>query len=677
MKRTIETNTAKTGPSISLDTRGRNFLAHHFVGLLLIWVALLPGPAFAAHPKASFKSDRILIKPKEKNPPGALNNLHKHLGNHVLRTFPRIANWQVVDIPSHAAAHMIAAYESSGLVARAEPDYIVHPSFMPNDYHFLNGDQWNLLNLGQYGGTPGADIDATNAWDFRTSASNVIVAVVDTGIRYTHEDLAANMWQNPQANLDGYTNDFYGINLVTNGRGSGDPWDDHGHGTHVAGILGAVGNNGVGIAGICWQVQLMALKFIDTNGNGTISDAITCLDYAASHGANIVTASWGSYAFASAALWDTMNMLRDHDIIVVAAAGNSANNNDTNPLYPASYSTSLDNVIAVAATGRSDQLAPWSDYGQSTVQIAAPGDAVFSCWNGSDSDYQYYQGTSMAVPHVAGACALVWAEHTNLTAVQVIHQVLTGVDVLTNLVGVVGTGGRLNLYNALSVAAVPPPPPPATNVWVDDSLPAGAESTPVLVTNFDANGNVEWYDEPWVWITNQVWITNNPTPPSGAAAVGSFNPAPFSGVADVQMESLPGIHQLQFSYASDGLTVYQGDTLFVYVYLDPADPPDEVMVEWSDGSWEHRAFWGANIIEWGQYGTSDRLDMGALPPAGQWVRLAVPASELKLEGTTLQGLSLMLYNGRAAWDYAGRDSLQLYSGRRPSPRHYVGNPFDQ
>ena len=154
------------------------------------------------------------------------------------------------------------------------------------------------------------------------------------------------------------------------------------------------------------------------------------------------------------------------------------------------------------------------------------------------------------------------------------------------------------------------------------------------MTNYDANGNVEWIEEPWNW------VANNPTPVSGATAD--------------QSASFTGIHRQSFEYATNTLTIYSGDNLFAYVYLDPNDPPNEIMIEWDDGCWEHRAFWGEDDIPWGQYGTSDRLDMGDLPPAGQWVRLEVPASALRLEGATLKGMSLMLYNGTAAWDAAGR-----------------------
>jgi len=324
--------------------------------------------------------------------------------------------------------------------------------------------------------------------------------------------------------------------------------------------------------------------------------------------------------------------LRDAGVIFVAAAGNNANNNDANSLYPASYN--FDNVIAVAASDRNDNLAWFSNFGLNTVKIAAPGIPVFSCWNGSDTDYANYQGTSMAAPHVTGACALVWAKYPNLSMLQVIRRVLNGVDVLPGLTNDCTSGGRLNLGKALTPPPVPKVPPPDISVWVDDTLPGGA------ITN-DSGGD-SWTAEPWNWVTG--------------------NPAPFSGTVAHQSMLASGIHEHLFQNATNTMEVFPGDTLFAYVYLDPANPPREIMLEWNDGCWEHRAFWGENLIQWGEYGTSDRLDMGDLPPAGQWVRLAVPASALQLEGAVVQGMCFMLYDGRATWDYAGRAS-----GGSPSP----------
>lgn len=291
--------------------------------------------------------------------------------------------------------------------------------------------------------------------------------MVDTGIRLTHEDLRGNLWTNPgetgtdtkgrnratnrvDDDGDGYIDDVHGINALT---GSGNPADDYGHGTHVAGIIGATGNNSVGIAGVAWQVQLMPLKALDSTGDGSISDAIECLGYARAHGAKIVNASWGSYQFTSQALRDAIASLRDAGIIFVAACGNSSGNNDANPLFPASYE--FDNIVSVAASTRTDNAASFTNWGRTTVDLAAPGAAVFSTWKDADHDYRSFDGTSMAAPHVAGAAALIWALNPALTYRRVIATVLENTDPLPDFADKTVTGGRLNIALALA-AAVPP-----------------------------------------------------------------------------------------------------------------------------------------------------------------------------------------------------------------------------
>ncbi|MHB8521950.1 MAG: S8 family peptidase [Limisphaerales bacterium] len=577
---------------------------------LLAGAALWP-LALAAQPAtAAFRNDRILVKPKDGSPLSSLADLHARLGNRVLRAFPRMANWEVLSLPAGAsvAAHL-AAYQRSGLVARAEPDYTVRANLEPNDFNYWNGDLWHFNNVGQYGGTPGADIHAPAAWDIQNTASNLVVAVLDTGVRYTHEDLAANMWVDP---VDG----SHGTNVIF---GTNDPWDDYGHGTHISGTIGAVGNNTVGVVGVCWRVQIMACKCIDALGNCSISDAITCIDYARSKGARIINASWGGSSFTSAALRDAINAARDAGIIFVAAAGNNASDNDAVPFSPANYE--YDNIITVAATDRNDNLAAFSNFGATTVHLAAPGSPVFSCWIGSDNDYRYRDGTSMSVPQVVGACALVWAHYPNLTYHQVIKRVLNGVDSLPGLAGRCATGGRLNLANALG--SQPTPQWSANTIWVDDALPAGAVPS--------ADGG-----DSWNWI--------------------NANPSPFSGTQASQSNLGSGLHEHYFMNAAATLEVLTGDSLFAYVYLDPDNPPSEVMLQWNDGCWEHRAYWGQNLITYGMDGTSSRRRMGDLPPPGQWARLEVPANLLGLEGATLKGMSFTLVDGLATWDYAGRSA---------------------
>src|SRR5258708_4609498 len=269
-----------------------------------------PGPGgllATAGTSAPSRSDRILVKPL----PGVdLTVLNLQLGVTVLRTFPAIGNLTVLQLPAGSlVSTVISAYQTSGLVQYAEPDYLVHLLVDPNDFRYWDGSLWAMKNTGQQGGTAGADIKAPQGWDIQHDATNVIVAVVDTGIRLTHEDLAANLWTNPNPSS---INDVHGINAIT---GTGDPTDDYGHGSHVSGTIGAVGNNSVGVVGVAWRVQLKALNVIDAQANGAISYAITCIDYARSHHANIINASWGGTGFQSTALHDAIASARDPGIL--------------------------------------------------------------------------------------------------------------------------------------------------------------------------------------------------------------------------------------------------------------------------------------------------------------------------------------------------------------------------
>lgn len=394
---------------------------------------------------ARFRADRILIRPKSGIDPAMLTRFHTAQKAKVVRRFEKLGDIQVLRLPKQEAIRgLIAKYMQSGLVEYAEPDYRVHLAVTsPNDPKFVDGTLWPLNNTGQNGGAADADIDAPEAWDTLTCASNMIVAVVDTGVRYTHEDLAPNMWVNPQ---DG----SHGVNVL---NGSNDPSDDSGHGTLIAGILGAKGNNGRGVAGVAWQVQIMACKFADNSG-GAISDAIACIEYARTNGAQVINASWGTYEF-SLSLSNAIYAARDAGIIVVAAAGNDAFDDDVRPYYPASLP--LDNVVAVAATTRSDELYSLSNIGATNVHLAAPGREIYSTCFSADDAYSTDEGTSMAAAFVSGACALLRARYATETHQQVISRLLAGTDSLPSLAGKCVTGGRLNLRKALGPADILPP----------------------------------------------------------------------------------------------------------------------------------------------------------------------------------------------------------------------------
>lgn len=377
-----------------------------------------------------------------------------------------------IDDLDNADAEAVARqYENlSELVEYAQPNYEIRfddpaqgPSFvnldqresetdanLPNDPHFAQ--QWALNNLGQDGGKKKADIDAVKAWDKTKGSTDVVVAVLDSGVDYKHTDLVANMWTRPD-NIPQYTdedlgtfNDLQGFDADAN---AGDPMDDNGHGTHCAGIIGAEGDNNEGIAGINWNVRIMPLKFMGRGGFGTTANAIEAINYAIDRkqkGVNVrvISASWGSTS-RSKALEDAIRAAGEQGILFVAAAGNASTNNDSRPHYPSNYN--LPNVISVASTDRTDSLSSFSNFGIKTVHIAAPGRDIHSTWLGGD--YRDASGTSMATPYVAGVAALILASEPDLTVEQLRARLLKSVDKIDSLAGKVESGGRLNAAKAL------------------------------------------------------------------------------------------------------------------------------------------------------------------------------------------------------------------------------------
>ncbi|MBC8002902.1 MAG: S8 family serine peptidase, partial [Opitutaceae bacterium] len=347
----------------------------------------------------------------------------------------------------------MAALKATGLFEYVEPDYEVRALATPTDSAFVDGTLWGLRNTGQNGGAAGGDIGAVAAWDITTGSTNVIVAVVDTGIRYTHNDLAAQMWRNPgeipangiDDDGDGFVDNIFGINSIVS---SGDPMDDNDHGTHVAGTIGAAANNGNPHVGVAWNVRLMACKFLDNNGSGAISDAIECVNFAVQKGAKILNNSWGGGGY-SQGLFDAIAAARNQGVLFVAAAGNSGANNDFAASYPSTYD--LDNIVAVAAVDRFDALANFSNFGSNTVHLAAPGVSIYSTTQGSNSAYQTFNGTSMATPHVVGVAALIRAHYPDISLVELRQRLLMGALPISSLQGKTITGGRLNAYYSLTV----------------------------------------------------------------------------------------------------------------------------------------------------------------------------------------------------------------------------------
>lgn len=321
---------------------------------------------------------------------------------------------------------------------------------LPNDPQFA--DQWALSNDGKNGGKANADIAALKAWSRTKGSKDIVVAVLDTGVDYTHKDLVANMWIRPE-NLPQYTDDElgsfddqYGFDANSN---AADPMDDNGHGTHCAGIIGAEGDNDEGIAGINWNVKIMPLKFLSRGGFGTTKNAIEAINYAIDrkkNGVNIrvINASWGSTQ-KSKALEDAIRAAGDAGILFVAAAGNSSTDNDKRAHYPSNYN--LPNVISVAALDRSDLMATFSNFGAKTVHIAAPGRDILSTW--LNDEYREASGTSMAAPQVSGVAALILANEPKLSMPKLRERILKSVDPIDTLLGKIAGGGRLNAAKAL------------------------------------------------------------------------------------------------------------------------------------------------------------------------------------------------------------------------------------
>jgi len=410
--------------------------------LFCVWMPCV-SPAFGAD-NLAYRTDQIIIQPRAGVNHAALAAFHATRGTKIAQAFPAVGGVQVVTLPAgETVPSLIAKYQQSGLVNFAEPDYLVYPdATLPNDTNFVNGTLWALRNYGQNGGTPHADIDATEGWDVLTSASNIVVAVLDSGIRATHEDLAANMWVNPN---DG----GHGFNAFT---GTNDPSDDGtSHGTMVAGVLGAVGNNLKGVCGVAWRVQMMACKCLD-NGNGSDSTVIACVNYALANGARIINASLDSPT-PSLALSNAIVAARDAGVIWVASAGNNAYNVEVNPSFPTCYG--INNVVSVAYTTRTDALGSFSNYGVSHVALAAPGDQIYTTFAASDSYYWppngfNLAGTSFSAPYVSGALALMLAKYPTENYQQIIQRLLNATDPLPSLAGKCVTGGRLNLKKALN-----------------------------------------------------------------------------------------------------------------------------------------------------------------------------------------------------------------------------------
>ncbi|MDD2897080.1 MAG: S8 family serine peptidase [Desulfuromonadaceae bacterium] len=415
--------------------------------------------AYASISFSSYKQGELIVRFKDQK------KISKSISDHRSSLIKKLKYLPIhhIKIPGGAQLQdILADYRKDPNVLYAEPNYIIRKSSIPNDTEFVR--QWNL-----------PVISAPSAWDLFTGSrmsESVLVAVLDTGIAYYHPDLVANLWTNPgeicgdglDNDNNGIIDDCYGANF--GGFTPGDPWDDDtadSHGTHVAGIIGAVGNNGLGITGVNWATRIMAVKFLHgPEGMGELIDALRGVEYAISKGAKIINMSF-EVDEDSQSLRDAAKAVEDAGALMISAAGNTGKNLDEYSVFPASIRSS--NNIAVAASSPSDGRPSYSDYGRHTVELAAPGgvstgspDGVLSTvWLGTNGSilYRTTAGTSMAVPHVTGAAALVWNKTPLLSALQVKARILNGVDHISAFADNTITGGRLNLDKTLNSLDLP------------------------------------------------------------------------------------------------------------------------------------------------------------------------------------------------------------------------------
>lgn len=396
-----------------------------------------------------YKEGRVLVKTLYNSPDDALISDANSLGAIKTKSYsivPGLALYEYDE--SIDVEDAIQVFLDNAYVEYAEPDFYYHAAAQ-NDPRFI--DLWALNNTGQTGGTVDADINAPLMWQQEEGDPQVVIGVIDTGVNYNHQDLSPNMWRNPSEiagngvddDNNGYVDDVFGINAITN---TGNPNDDNAHGSHVAGTIGAKGNNSIGVVGVAQNIRIAACKFLGANGSGAISDAIQCMQYFAAlksrsvNPVNLVATnnSWGGGS-RSTAMLEAIRSHQNLGILFVAAAGNASSNNDVGSFYPAKYE--LPNVIAVAATDHSDRLASFSNFGRRTVHVAAPGVRILSTV--LNQGYSFFSGTSMAAPHVSGLIAIIKSHSPALNYKEVKNLVISSGTPISALQGATISGRRI------------------------------------------------------------------------------------------------------------------------------------------------------------------------------------------------------------------------------------------
>ena len=469
-----------------------------------------------------------------------------------LRGYDLVPGLELVSTGGRSPEAMVAALSSMPGVLYAEPDVVMRTD--QNQRFPINTNfypyQWGMHNEGQnFNGkqaTAGADVNAPEAWYVRTGDPNFAIAVIDTGVQYWRTKIDDNIWANPgevagngiDDDGNGYVDDIRGWDFSV---GDNDPLDENGHGTHVAGIIGAEEGLNTGVVGMMWDCKIMMLRFLDENGSGYMSNAALAVQYAVQKGAKVSNNSYGYGTSTSGqSLYDVIQAAGNYGHIFVASAGNDNRNIDGKTKhYPAGFN--LPNIITVAATDMEDQRAWFSNYGQTSVDIGAPGVYILSLylqdWAGPNTYQRYMNGTSMAAPHVTGTVGLVYAENPTWTHQQVKSRILSTARPIPSLANLTVTGGGVDAGAALGNAGPPPPSPPA------------APGTPVItklgglqvkITWADSSNNENDFVVARETKSGNTWINPTTLPPVAANSTSTTDTLPAAGTYRYRVQARNG-----------------------------------------------------------------------------------------------------------------------------------------
>lgn len=416
-------------------------------------------------------TDELFVRFKPNLSGGTIQTALATVGATVVEQYP--SGPALVSVrPGFDRQRVLQWLQLNPLISYAEPNASIHAeSFTPNDPYF--SQHWGLNNSND------VDIDAPEAWSLTQGRYTTVVAVLDTGIDLTNVELKSRLWVNPGnlSGADGFRNAVYGWNFVNN---SNNVQDVNGHGTHVAGILAAEGNNAYGVTGVDWYSKIMAVKVLDNKGNGTTQSAVNGIYFAVNHGARVINASWGGGDY-SQALRDAIAYAGAHGVVFVTAAGNDGQNTDISTSYPGAYN--LNNEITVGAVDSQGRLASFSDYGARTVDLVAPGVNILSIIPGG---FASYSGTSMATPFVAGVAALVLSIRPDFSAEQVIQRLMSTTKPLPGVAGRTVTGGIVDAYNAVNFEAdVTSTATPSVPEPKKDEIPTAVTLVPNGTSDYD------------------------------------------------------------------------------------------------------------------------------------------------------------------------------------------------